>query len=323
MAGTLRDGRECQGAYEGHDNNPPDCDAGVERWSTNRAADAPWLHSAPAELSGMEKLDPPSAWLVHAIETEIIPRLMLAHREPALRIVPREPLQKGPGPEEVAALAALVLKRDPGESAAYVEDMRSRGVALELIYLDLLAPTARRLGELWESDECAFTDVTVGLWRLQQVMYELSPDFHDENSPRMKSRRALLAPVPGSQHTFGLFMVAEFFRRAGWQVMGKPDVQEPDLLAAASNEWFDVIGLSAGTEVHIEGLTSVILALRQCSVNPQIAVMVGGPIFTLQPELCTQVGADATAPDAPHAVALAERLMAVRDRSADESARHG
>ncbi|MDH5177200.1 MAG: cobalamin B12-binding domain-containing protein [Gammaproteobacteria bacterium] len=31
--------------------------------------------------------------------------------------------------------------------------------------------------------------------------------------PRL--RRALLIPMPGEQHTFGLMIVADFFRRAG------------------------------------------------------------------------------------------------------------
>lgn len=317
MAGTLREGRNFQGSYEGFEGyeEPAGCRL-PDRWATPVA----WLDSAsaprvaPAEpQEAPEALDPPSAWLIHAIETEIIPRLMLAHREPALRATARE-AHKGPGPDEVAVLAALVLKREPGESAAYVDRMRKEGTALEQIYLDLLAPTARRLGELWESDDCAFTDVTVGLWRLQQVMYELSPDFHRERAPGSRSRRALLAPAPGSQHTFGLFMVAEFFRRAGWQVMGKPDVNLPDLLSVARNEWFDVVGLSVGTEVHIEGLTSVILDLRKTSVNPQLAVLVGGPVFTAQPELFARVGADATAADAPNAVARAESLMAELER---------
>lgn len=315
MAGTLRDGRSVQGKFEGCEDfeaQQSDCTR-QERWPSRSPGQTDWLDSEPAGLSGPTPLDPPSAWLVHAIETEIIPRLMLAHREPTLRIVPKQPICEGPGPEHVAALAKLILKRDAAESAAYVDEMCERGVALEQIYLDLLAPTARRLGELWDSDECAFTDVTVGLWRLQQVMYELSPDFQrDGQGGAAPSRRALLAPAPGSQHTFGLFMVAEFFRRAGWQVMGKPDGSTDALLAVARNEWFDVIGLSAGSDVHIEGLTSVILELRHASVNPDVAVMVGGPIFTAHPELFVRVGADATATDAPNAVAQADSLVAAR-----------
>jgi len=44
--------------------------------------------------------------------------------------------------------------------------------------------------------------------------------------------------------------------------------------------------------------------------------MVGGPMFTANPELASKVGADATAPTAPAAVLVAQKLfdqMAISD----------
>lgn len=310
MAGTARDGRKFDDTFEegAQERN------GRDAWDGASCEPPAWQDSDTGLFdSAASELDPPSAWLVHAIENEIIPRLMLAHREPALKLVPRGHNVKGPGSEDVVAFAALLLKRHPDEAVAYVDSMRERGVALELIYLDLLSPTARRLGELWDSDDCQFTDVTVGLWRLQQVMYDMSPEFQRGAANRVGSRRALLAPAPGSQHTLGLFMVAEFFRRAGWHVLGRPDASRSELLSTARNEWFDVVGLSVGTELHIDGLSAVIAELRKVSVNPDIAVLVGGPLFVAEPELYIQVGADATASDAPHAVTQAESLVAARE----------
>ena len=40
--------------------------------------------------------------------------------------------------------------------------------------VDLLAPAARLLGEYWEDDRCDFVDVTMGLWRLQEVVHEIA-----------------------------------------------------------------------------------------------------------------------------------------------------
>ena len=79
---------------------------------------------------------------------------------------------------------------------------------------------------MWDADLCDFTQVTIGLWRLQQLMYELSPAFQDDAQRGVQIHRAMLVlvpvpvpvPVPGSQHTLGLLRVAEFFRRAGWGV---------------------------------------------------------------------------------------------------------
>ena len=65
---------------------------------------------------------------------------------------------------------------------------------LELLFLRLLAPAARRLGELWEGDLCTFTDVTIGLSHLQQVLRELSPVFEEELETRLSDAVRRLAP---------------------------------------------------------------------------------------------------------------------------------
>ncbi len=254
-------------------------------------------------------------WLLRTIEAEIIPRLMLAHQSPAFAVPSAEALaQRAIGRDEVAAFAALVLAQPADAAFAHVAALRADGLALDAIYLDLLSPTARHLGEMWEADLCDFTQVTLGLWRLQQLLYDLSPAFQDDATFSAQRRRALLAPAPGSQHTLGLFIVAEFFRRAGWDVCGEPTASLADLTAAMRSEWFDVVGLSVGADCQLDDLSSVILSLRRASRNKGVGVMVGGAVFSAQPDLATAVGADMTAADAPQALVLAEAMVALRDK---------
>ena len=249
------------------------------------------------------------AWLVRTIEAEIIPRLMLAHRGQAVPVDLESADCVAPSADDVIELARIVLDQETPVAQRFIDAFRSEGVPLERIYLDLLAPAARQLGVMWETDECDFTQVTVGLWRIQQVLYDLSPAFQSDVDHGVKSRRAMLVPAPGSQHTLGLFMVAEFFRRAGWDIWGEPAAAMPDLLNAVRSEWFDVIGISVGAEFQIEGLSSVILALRRASRNSGVRVMLGGPVASLNPDLHTRLGADATAFDAHQALSIAESLL--------------
>lgn len=249
------------------------------------------------------------AWLVRTIEAEIIPRLMLAHRG-GLAVVESD-LGAGIAPtaDDVIEFARIALDQEAAVAVRFVDAFLAEGVALDTLYLDLLAPAARHLGEMWEADLCDFTQVTVGLWRLQQVMYDMSPTFQNDAEYGVKSRRAMLVPAPGSQHTLGLFMVAEFFRRAGWDVWGEPSATTLDLLEAVRSEWFDVIGFSVGAEFQIEGLSSVILDIKRASRNPGVRVMLGGPVAGLHPDLHLRLGADATAFDANQALSVAESLL--------------
>ncbi len=252
-------------------------------------------------------------FLLSTIQQEIIPRLLKLHRnDPPASTPDVVALDAGVVPK----LAQIILANDAGVASAFIEGLLAQGVALETVYLNVLAPTARHLGQLWDDDITDFTQVTIGLWRLQQLMYEFSPAFQDDAEHGVTLHRTMLVPVPGSQHTLGLLMVAEFFRRAGWGVWGDPGASVTDLLKAARTQWFDMIGFSVGSQTHFEALTEAIGAIRKASLNPAITVMVGGPVFVANPELVATVGADATAADAAKAVDCATALVTKRKQAA-------
>jgi methanogenic corrinoid protein MtbC1 len=259
-------------------------------------------------------IHPPLTKLVRAIELEVVPRLVLAQR-----VAPRSPpcaKLGSPGPEDVADFAKLVLSRNDDILSAYVAALRRRGISVEALYLDLLAPAARRLGEMFTEDLCGFAEVTVGLCRLQQMLRELSTAFQHEFPHPEHGRRALLVPVPGEQHSFGLFMVAEFFRRAGWDAWCAPPASRQELVGTVRNHWFAVVGLSVSCDSRLDVLASCIHAIRRASRNRAIGVLVGGAVFVEHPELARRIGADATAIDGRQAVLQAQDILALLPRAA-------
>ena len=56
------------------------------------------------------------------------------------------------GPLEIAAFAHTVLSEGPDAGLRRIEALIGGGLRLDAVYLDLLAPAARHLGELWEDD---------------------------------------------------------------------------------------------------------------------------------------------------------------------------
>jgi methanogenic corrinoid protein MtbC1 len=257
--------------------------------------------------------------LVRTIENEIIPRLMLAHRVvPETPAVGRSSEKIGRG--DVEHFAKLMLSHDEEPSFRAVMSYRARGVSIEELYLELLAPVARYLGELWDEDLCTFTDVTVGLGRLQRVLRELSPAFGSSVEHPTSGRNALLLPTPGEQHTFGLVIVGEFFRHAGWSVSGAGWIAGADAASLVAAEWFDVVGFSLGAEIHLEALAESIRAVKHETCNRDIVVLVGGPLFSQFPEHVKAVGADGMTIDGRDAPSLAERLIA-RDSTMRKSRR--
>lgn len=269
----------------------------------------PGASSRPARADSLGD-DQAAALLLRTIEAEIIPRLMLAHRPCSNddRIPDRAHCDVDPA--DVDTLCKIILGRDPGAALTYVQSRRAEGLSLDKVYLNLLSPVAQRLGALWEADLCDFTQVTVALWRLQQIVHEYSPTFQREGDGCQPPRRALLVPAPGSQHTLGVVIVGEFFRRAGWDVGGDPRAGLGDIQGVLSREWYDLVGVSVGRECKVDEVASAILGFRKASLNRAVVVMVGGPAMALMTDLVTRVGADGSAPDAPTAVIEADRLLA-------------
>lgn len=245
--------------------------------------------------------------LLTLVEAEIIPRLMMAHRDP--RHDAHAPAVR---PEDVVDFSRALLSQKITDATEVIGELCERGVSMEAVYLQLLAPAARYLGELWESDQCNFSEVTLCLWRMQTLMYDLSAAFHGgeaRSKPRGGAeRRILMASLPGQQHTFGLSMLSEFFRKEGWVALTIPSPQAGELLDTLSMHWFDVLALSASMDGEVKELGKTIKAARKTSRNPRLAIMVGGPLFLRQPELARTVGSDGMSEDAPAALALANHL---------------
>ena len=247
--------------------------------------------------------------LATTIEDEVIPRLVLSQRAHIREIHTDVTPLSHAGEECIDEFVRLLLTDELEVAYAYIDSVRVRGVTLTAVYLELLAPAARMLGEMWEEDRVSFADVTVALCRLHDVMRNLGAGQPQATDTLPQGRRALLVPMPGEQHTFGLVMVADFFRRAGWDVWTDAVPGSNELITLVRHEWFTMIGLSVGCESHLEGVASTIHALRRAARNRSIGVMVGGSLIAKRPELAVQVGADATGKDARQAVMQAENLV--------------
>lgn len=246
-------------------------------------------------LSAVRPQAVPPIKLTRTIEAEIIPRLLLAH-------LPEQVEQPALDATDVIDFTRLVLERGVEALLEHVGALRAKGHSLDAVLLDLFAPTARLLGDMWSDDLCSFTDVTISLSRLQQAMRELTVGS-SADSIGMPHGRILLARMPGDQHSFGVSMLEGFFQRAGWDVCGGGGaLSTRELMTLAETEWLDVIALSLSSDILYDQLQRIIVALRRASRNPSVFVMVGGRYFLDHPENVAVAGADAVASDAPDAL---------------------
>ena len=242
--------------------------------------------------------------LAETFSQSIVPRLILARGA-----APASPLAADGN--DVMHLADILLNQDLTAAASFVGAVGARGVPVEEVYLTLLAPAARHLGALWDEDLCDFVQVTIGLGWLRQVLGGLTRPFHDDPYRQARRHRVLLVPAPGDTHSFGMAMVAAFFERAGWTGWSGVPESPAELLRRVRTESYAVMGFSTSCTERLDALSVAIRNVRRVSMNPDIRIMVGGPLFIENPEFVAMVGADATASDGQQAVLQAQRLLAL------------
>ena len=259
-----------------------------------------------------EGLDPEEVLkLAKTIEGEFIPRLLLQHKTDAATLKLPSDVTTAIGVNDVERFVKLVMEHEVEVAIAQVAAIFASGVSLEAIFLDLLTPAARLLGRMWEDDTCDFMDVTVGLFRLNQLLREVSRSFEIKPDYSQDPSRILLSPTPGEQHSFGILMVEEFFRRAGWDVTSKVDGNQNELVYMVQKSRFDVIGLSLSCEIFEPALVGLIKSIRLHSLNPNMRILVGGSWFNDHPERVLLVGADASAVDARQAIVQTRTMTRV------------
>ena len=209
----------------------------------------------------------------------------------------------------IAAFADQVLAHEVNELADIVINHLDSDVAPETLFIELIAPTARELGEKWTRDECDFVDVTMGLWRLQLLLRTIAVWAPPKPGWHLSSNRALFTTMPQDQHSLGTLMISECFQRAGWEVETLVEPDQAEILRALSSSSFDVVGLTVTTDFSIAAVPKLLTAMRSVSCNPNLAIMIGGPAIGHDPERARALGADGTAADATSALALADELV--------------
>lgn len=243
------------------------------------------------------------------IESQIIPRLLQAHASFSASNAQTFNTAYDPDRAEVDAFATLCVQASAEGATAFVKRLQKDGVNNDDLFLKLMAPAARCLGTWWEEDKTDFTVVTLGLLRMQQLTHELGYDYHEGPQDAGMVRRVMLAAAPGSQHILGLVMVSEFFRKEGWQVVVEIANTDKEILQAARNEWFDLIGLSVGLVEQLPTLANLIAQVKKASRNPDTPVLLGGPAFYSSDITAESVGANGISLDALHGIKLAAALV--------------
>lgn len=252
-----------------------------------------------------------AAALDRTIEREIIPRLLMTHRTgaaPSRQVMP--PSTGDIDQRSFREFLEAIRGTNDQLSTDIVRTLLQDGMPPDVIMMDLLAPAADTLGEMWYRDECGFVDVTVSVGRLQRILRELGQRQSLIPGKFNSPGRILVSSLPSEQHTLGLYIVAEFFYSDGWGVVIGPPTEETPTPQLVASEWFDLVAFSVSRDDALLPLRHEIATTRRRSLNPRVRILVGGHAVNEHRDAVKLLGADARATDPHDAIRVAHQLLA-------------
>lgn len=252
----------------------------------------------PADNAAMpDQHDVDRAVLTEVIRRVAVPQLAAAHGllQPLSDGLEAQPLEIT-HLSQLSQLPRLLLAAEPSRAFKLIADAYAQRHSLGELCALLLEPTARSLGDLWQSDECSELDVTLGLCRMQTAIRRLDLSETAPATQVANPHSALIATQPGEPHMLGAATNAEMLWQAGWNTRVEFPATDEALQTLVADTWFDSLDLSMSPsfcrEDWAERLKTTIAAARKASKNPSIAIVISGRLVFEQSDTAERVGAD-------------------------------
>lgn len=172
-----------------------------------------------------------------------------------------------------------------------LDEFRAALVPLEDVATLYVPEAARLIGAAWDTDRVSFSEVTIGMARLQGLIHELQSEFTaDQVDPSNISTVLLIVP-PGEQHTLGALIVAMGLRRRGVSVRVLFSPGLSDLSRLISTTRFDAALITVGCAERLEISTKLVKTLNSLTKG-KMRVAIGGAAVSGREDELAKTGAD-------------------------------
>jgi methanogenic corrinoid protein MtbC1 len=177
---------------------------------------------------------------------------------------------------------------DGAGSWSVVETAMAGGSTIDEIYLDVIAPAMRRIGQRWADGELDISVEHRATGITFRLMGRLGPRF----ARRGRTRGAVVVGAPeGERHSLPTAMLADLVRADGWDVsdVGADLPTESFLRSVLDTPDVVAVGVSVTLDEHLPAATELLAALR--AGLPHVVLAVGGGAIG-SAEQATAMGAE-------------------------------
>lgn len=170
------------------------------------------------------------------------------------------------------AFLSALLEGRAADAGMEFDRAQKRGWSVLRLYLEMLTPALRTVGDLWEQGRIGVAQEHRAVQITLEILGRIRSDF---GPGAAGGKRILVTTPPGESHWVGARMAADLFELNGLAVdfLG-PDTPARDVVNYVQQRGQDLVALSVTIPGALKGTRSVILALRRA--HPKLPVLLGG-----------------------------------------------
>jgi MerR family transcriptional regulator, light-induced transcriptional regulator len=209
--------------------------------------------------------------------------------------------------EQAEQYKSFLLGARKHEALQYIQKLADEGIGIRNIYLDILQPVQREIGNLWHANKISVAQEHYCTGLTQLAIAQLYPRLFTA-SPKKHSMIATC--VSGELHEIGLRMVTDIMELDGWDTtyLGANMPNESIVKSIAQGK-ADLVAISVTYPLNLHKAEQLIAQIREDASLSRVKIMVGGYPFLSDPTLWQKIGADSFATDASLAGKIAANLV--------------
>ena len=196
----------------------------------------------------------------------------------------------------ISAVTGMLLKDDKVMLEAVLRQIAMRARDPLAAQIEILEQTERRLGDLWNDDECSETDIVLALVEMTRVLRMIHGSAQPGQIEMGRSPSVLVMSQPGELHSLPAVLDAEVLYQRGWHVQLEFPRNNAALEQRISNQWFEAVDISLSEVFRrdhwLYRVADTVKSIREASLNRDIAVTVGGRVFQDDFSKLLKTGAD-------------------------------
>ncbi len=210
--------------------------------------------------------------------------------------------------QEYKALHEAILSGDAATARAVTEKAIAASADPLRLVNDLMVPAMDEVGRRFECNEYFVPELLISARAMKAALELIRPILIARGDE--PAGRVAIGTVKGDLHDIGKNLVAAMLEGGGFEVIDLGVNVSPEQFVKAVKEGrANVVAMSALLTTTMPAMKTTIEALKQAGLRDRVKVLIGGAPITQK--YAEEIGADGYSDNAPAAVSLAKKQLAV------------